>query len=244
MRQVVLDTETTGLEIEEGHRIIEIGCVEIIDRKLTRRHYHQYINPGRDIDEGALEVHGITSQFLSDKPVFSDVWEAFLEFVNGSELVIHNAAFDVAFINSEMRSLDPGLGEITDYCSVVDSLELARNKHPGQKNTLDALCKRYNVDNSQRELHGALLDAEILADVYLLLTGGQVTLGLGDDSQSSTTRSGVARLDSNRPRLRVIKASVEEMAAHEARLDALEKKSESGVIWRSINSEIEGEAGV
>lgn len=243
MRQVVLDTETTGLEIEAGHRIIEIGCVEIIDRKLTRRHYHQYINPERDIDEGALEVHGITSQFLSDKPVFNDVWEAFLEFVNGSELVIHNAAFDVAFINSEMRKLNPGLGEITDYCSVVDSLELARNKHPGQKNNLDALCKRYSVDNSQRELHGALLDAEILADVYLLLTGGQVTLGLGDETQSSSARTGVARLDSDRPRLRVIKASVEEMAAHEERLDALEKKSESGVIWRSRSSEIEGEVG-
>ncbi len=233
MRQVVLDTETTGLEIQEGHRILEIGCVEIIDRKLTRRHYHQYINPKRDIDEGALEVHGITSQFLSDKPVFSDVWEAFLEFVNGSELVIHNAAFDVAFINHEMRLLNPKLGEITEYCSVVDSLELARNKHPGQKNNLDALCKRYNVDNSQRELHGALLDAEILADVYLLLTGGQVTLGLGDEPQATSTKSGIARLDSDRPKLRVIKASVDEMAAHEDRLDALEKASENGAVWRS-----------
>ena len=233
MRQVVLDTETTGLEIQEGHRILEIGCVEIIDRKLTRRHYHQYINPKRDIDEGALEVHGITSQFLSDKPVFSDVWEAFLEFVNGSELVIHNAAFDVAFINHEMRLLNPKLGEITEYCSVVDSLELARNKHPGQKNNLDALCKRYNVDNSQRELHGALLDAEILADVYLLLTGGQVTLGLGDEPQATSTKSGIARLDSDRPKLRVIKANVDEMAAHEDRLDALEKASENGAVWRS-----------
>ena len=195
MRQVVLDTETTGLEVQEGHRILEIGCVEIIDRKLTRRHYHQYINPQRDIDEGALEVHGITSQFLNDKPVFNDVWEAFLEFVNGSEL--------------------------------------ARNKHPGQKNNLDALCKRYNVDNSQRELHGALLDAEILADVYLLLTGGQVTLGLGDESQASTKKSAIARLDSDRPELRVIKANVEEMAAHEERLDALEKTSENGAVWRA-----------
>ena len=132
MRQVVLDTETTGLEIEEGHRILEIGCVEIVGRKLTRRHYHQYINPERDIDDGALEVHGITRQFLSDKPVFADVWESFLEFVNGSELIIHNAAFDIAFLNSEMRQLSAGLGSLTDYCTVVDSLELARHKHPGQ----------------------------------------------------------------------------------------------------------------
>ncbi len=241
MRQVVLDTETTGLEIEEGHRILEIGCVEIIDRKLTRRHYHQYINPERDSDEGALEVHGITSQFLADKPVFRDVWDAFLEFVNGSELVIHNAAFDVAFLNHEMRLLDPKLGEITDYCSVIDSLALARNKHPGQKNNLDALCKRYNVDNSQRELHGALLDSEILADVYLLLTGGQVSLGLGEESQASSSSKGVPRLDSNRPRLRVIKASVDEMSAHEERLDTLDKKADSGVVWRK-EQKMEGDA--
>ena len=179
MRQVVLDTQTTGLEIEAGHRVIEIGCVEIVGRKLTRRHYHQYINPERDIDDGALEVHGITRQFLDDKPRFAEVWEAFLEFVDGSELVIHNAGFDVAFLNQEMKLLSPSLGTLTDYCTVVDSLELARNKHPGQKNNLDALCKRYNVDNSQRELHGALLDAEILADVYLMMTGGQVSVGPG-----------------------------------------------------------------
>lgn len=239
MRQVVLDTETTGLEIEAGHRILEIGCVEIIDRKLTRRHYHQYINPERESDEGALEVHGITSQFLADKPVFKDVWEPFLEFVKGSELIIHNAGFDVAFVNQEMKLLNPKLGQITDYCSVVDSLELARNKHPGQKNNLDALCKRYSVDNSQRELHGALLDAEILADVYLLLTGGQVTLGLGEETQSSNgSARSITKIDSNRPRLRVIKASVEELAAHEERLDALEKKSDSGAVWRSSHEEI------
>ena len=232
MRQVVLDTETTGLESEEGHRILEIGCVEIVGRKLTRRHYHQYINPERDIDEGAQEVHGITRQFLSDKPVFSDIWEAFLEFVNGSELIIHNAGFDVAFINHEMSMLDSGLGEITDYCTVVDSLELARYKHPGQKNSLEALCKRYNVDDSQRELHGALLDAEILADVYLLLTGGQVTLGLGDETRAADGTAGIIKLDGNRPELRVIKASVEEVAAHEERLDLLEKKSGKGAVWR------------
>ena len=142
MRQVVLDTETTGLEIEAGHRILEIGCVEIVARKLTRRHFHQYINPERESDDGALEVHGITSQFLADKPLFADVWENFLQFVDGSELIIHNSAFDIGFLNREMRLLDPSLGKLTDYCSVIDSLALARNKHPGQKNSLDALCKR------------------------------------------------------------------------------------------------------
>lgn len=236
MRQIVLDTETTGLEIQEGHRVIEIGCVEIVGRKLTRRHFHQYINPQRDIDDGALEVHGITRQFLADKPLFGDIWDSFLEFVNGSELVIHNAAFDVAFINQEMKLLSPGLGEITDYCSVVDSLELARNKHPGQKNNLDALCKRYNVDNSQRDLHGALLDAEILADVYLLMTGGQVTLGLGED-QSTTGGRVIARtFSAGRPRLKVIRASEEELTAHETKLDHLDQVSEEGCVWRRAES--------
>ena len=234
MRQVVLDTETTGLEIEAGHRIIEIGCVEIVGRKLTRRHYHQYINPEREIDDGALEVHGITSQFLSDKPRFSEVWEGFLEFVDGSELIIHNAAFDMAFLNQEMSLLPSRPGRMTDYCSVVDSLELARAKHPGQKNNLDALCKRYSVDNSQRTLHGALLDAEILADVYLLMTGGQVTLGLGDDTQSESSVGVSAQLDPDRPPLRVIRATPEEMAAHEEKLDQLDKKSESGALWRRL----------
>lgn len=234
MRQVVLDTETTGLEIEEGHRVIEIGCVEIVGRKLTRRHYHQYINPERDIDDGALEVHGITRQFLSDKPRFAEVWQGFLEFVDGSELVIHNAAFDIAFLDHEMRLLDRSLGALTDYCTVVDSLELARHKHPGQKNNLDALCKRYNVDNSQRDLHGALLDAEILADVYLLMTGGQVTLGLGEESDAGGVRASTVQLDANRPKLKVIKADVDEVAAHEAKLDELDKASESGSLWRRL----------
>lgn len=234
MRQVVLDTETTGLEVEEGHRIIEIGCVEIVGRKLTRRHYHQYINPDRDIDDGALEVHGITRQFLQDKPHFEEVWETFLEFVKGSELVIHNAAFDVAFIDHEMSLMSRSLGSLTDYCGVVDSLEIARHKHPGQKNNLDALCKRYNVDNSQRDLHGALLDAEILADVYLLMTGGQVTLGLGEEVESPGVTSPAMKLDENRPRLKVIKASVEEVARHAAKLDELDKSIEGGSLWRRL----------
>jgi len=240
MRQVVLDTETTGLEIEAGHRILEIGCVEIVARKLTRRHFHQYINPERESDDGALEVHGITSQFLADKPVFADVWENFLQFVEGSELIIHNAAFDIGFLNREMRLLDPSLGTLTDYCSVIDSLALARNKHPGQKNNLDALCKRYSVDNSQRQLHGALLDAEILADVYLLLTGGQVMLGLGEELNDQKGLNTRVELDVSRPRLKVIKADEEELSAHENKLDLLDEKGEAGAVWRT---NITGESG-
>ena len=232
MRQIVLDTETTGLEIEEGHRIIEIGCVEIVGRKLTRRHYHQYVNPERDIDDGALEVHGITRQFLQDKPRFDEVWQGFLEFVEGSELIIHNAAFDIAFLNHEMNLMEPALGSLTDYCEVIDSLELARHKHPGQKNNLDALCKRYNVDNSQRELHGALLDAEILADVYLLMTGGQVTLGLGEEPETSGAGPAALQVAADRPALKVIKADDAELKAHEAKLDELDQVSESGSLWR------------
>lgn len=232
MRQVVLDTETTGLEIEAGHRILEIGCVEIVGRKLTRRHFHHYINPERDIDDGALEVHGITRDFLHDKPRFQDVWPSFREFIEGGELIIHNAAFDVAFLNHEMKLLSPDLGELTDYCSVVDSLALARNKHPGQKNNLDALCKRYSVDNSQRDLHGALLDAEILADVYLLMTGGQVALSLGGDEARPAAGRPTVKIDANRPRLKVIRASADELERHERKLDRLEEKSENGSVWR------------
>ena len=232
MRQVVLDTETTGLEVEEGHRILEIGCVEIVGRKLTRRHYHQYINPERESDDGALEVHGITSQFLADKPVFSDVWANFFQFVNGSELIIHNSAFDVGFLNREMRLHDRSLGKLTDYCSVIDSLALARIKHPGQKNNLDALCKRYSVDNSRRQLHGALLDAEILADVYLLLTGGQVMLGLEENVNNQKGRNTQVELDPNRTQLKVIKANELELIAHENKLERLDEKREVGAVWR------------
>ncbi len=236
MRQVVLDTETTGLEVGLGHRILEIGCVEVVGRKITRRHFHQYINPEREIDDGALEVHGITSQFLADKPVFKDIWESFLDFINGAELVIHNAPFDVGFINQEMRLLSSSLGVITDYCTIIDSLELARNKHPGQKNNLDALCKRYSVDNTQRELHGALLDAEILADVYLLLTGGQVTLSLGNDETKERARV-MKRETGDRAPLRVIRASEEELQAHEKKLDKLDSQSETGSLWRKLDAE-------
>ena len=237
MRQVVLDTETTGLEVDQGHRVLELGCVEIIDRRLTRRHLHHYINPQREIDDGALEVHGITREFLADKPRFEEVWSEFLEFVKGAELVIHNAGFDVAFLNREMQLVSPSLGKITDYCTVVDSLEIARNKHPGQKNNLDALCKRYNIDNSQRELHGALLDAEILADVYLLMTGGQVTLGLDDVMEGPGMASaGIRRLLGDRAQLRVIRANDEELALHSQALDRLDDESENGCVWKQLES--------
>ena len=232
MRQVVLDTETTGLEVEEDHRVIEIGCVEIVDRRLTGRHYHQYINPERDIDDGALQVHGITREFLLDKPKFAEIWQGFLEFVEGAELVIHNADFDIAFLDQELKLIEVSAGSLTDYCSVIDSLDIARRKHPGQKNNLDALCKRYDVDNSQRNLHGALLDAEILADVYLLMTGGQVNLGLGDGYETLGIVAASGRLANDRPRLKVIKANTSEIRAHEVKLDELDQISESGSFWR------------
>lgn len=220
MRQVVLDTETTGLEPGHDHRILEIGCVEIVDRRITNRHFHHYIDPQRDIDDGAFEVHGIKREFLADKPIFEALWDDFLAFISGAELVIHNAGFDIAFLNYEMSRMSKEVGEITDYCHVTDTLELARQKHPGQKNSLDALCKRYGVDNSQRELHGALLDAEILADIFLLLTGGQVSLIL-DDSQlidAAQSASTFTPIPAGRGALAVIRANSAELRLHDARL--------------------------
>lgn len=232
MRQVVLDTETTGLETSQDHRIIEIGCVELINRRLTGRHYHQYINPLREVEEGAMEVHGISNEFLSDKPLFTAIAEQFLAFIEGAELVIHNAPFDVGFINHEFSKLE-GFGKVADYCTVVDTLVMARQRHPGQKNNLDALCKRYAVDNSQRNLHGALLDAEILADVYLMMTGGQVALVLG--GQSHTTgdlgTQEIRRLPPDRPPLPVIKATEEEIAAHRNQLTRIQQASEGQCVW-------------
>lgn len=224
MRQIVLDTETTGLEPSQGHRIIEIGCVEIINRRLTDNTYHQYIQPDREIDEGAYEVHGISNEFLADKPRFKDVVEDFMAFVNGAELVIHNAPFDVGFLDHELAMLDPVWGAVADHCTIVDSLVMARQKHPGQKNNLDALCKRYEVNNAKRELHGALLDAELLAEVYLRMTGGQESLLLGGASNASGSGSSVSpirRVDSNRPELKIIRANIEELAAHEENLGRL-----------------------
>lgn len=231
MRQIVLDTETTGLEPKQGHRIIEIGCVELVGRKLTGNNYHQYIQPDRESDEGALEVHGITTEFLQDKPRFADTVGDFLDYIRGAELIIHNAPFDVGFLDHELRMVDGQLGDISTYCNVIDTLVMARKMRPGQKNNLDALCKHYDVNNSQRDLHGALLDAEILAEVYLRMTGGQVTLML--DSEQEKSESGVAveqrRLPSDRERLNIIRASDSELAAHQ---DIIDNMGESH-LWPS-----------
>ncbi len=236
MRQIVLDTETTGLEISQDHRIIEIGCVEMVNRKLTGRHYHQYINPQRNVDEGAMEVHGITDQFLADKPLFESIAADFLEFVDGADLIIHNAPFDLGFINHEIAKLPNKIAVIEKECKIIDTLALARQKHPGQKNNLDALCKRYGVDNSQRDLHGALLDAEILADVYLLMTGGQVNLNINDQSVADTGElnqaSSIRRLAKDRPALRVIEANEHEVSRHQAKLDAITASS-GKCLWQA-----------
>ena len=232
MRQIVLDTETTGLEPSQGHRIIEIGCVELVNRKLTGRHYHQYINPEREVDAGAMEVHGISNEFLVDKPTFAQIADDFLAYVDGAELIIHNAPFDVGFINSEFRLLGDGKKPIAQYCGILDTLAMARNKHPGQKNNLDALCKRYGVDNSQRDLHGALLDAEILADVYLLMTGGQEALSFAaaNEQRQQGGSQGIRRLSSNRAPLPIILAGDEELTAHNKKLEKLQKAS-GACLW-------------
>ncbi len=231
MRQIVLDTETTGLDSSQGHRIIEIGCVEVLNRRRTENEFHQFFQPDREIDAGAIEVHGISNEFLADKPRFSEVVSAFLNFVKGAELIIHNAPFDVGFLNSELRRADPKLGKIADYCAVRDTLVMARDKHPGQKNTLDALCRRYEVDNSERTLHGALLDAEILADVYLAMTGGQASLDLDPAAaKGSDPVTGIRRLPPERVRTRVIRACAEELALHEQYLDVLQ--AGGACLWR------------
>jgi len=234
MRQIVVDTETTGLETRQGHRIIEIGCVEVVDRKRTDNHFHHYICPERAIDEGAFAVHGISATFLADKPKFGDIANDFVNFIRGAEIIIHNAPFDVGFINHEFKRLGKRWGRFEDYCSVLDSLALAREKHPGQRNSLDALCTRYSVDNSGRELHGALLDAEILSDVYLALTGGQTLL----DLDTAVVDRGVRerRTREQRGRLKVVRATDEELAAHQERLDQLEEASGAQALFRGFDA--------
>ena len=239
-RQIVLDTETTGLEPSQGHRIIEIGCVELVDRKLTGKHYHQYIQPDREIDQGALEVHGISNEFLADKPVFSHIVDEFLAFVDGAELIIHNAPFDIGFLDHELTLAANKVKKISKICSVIDSLVLARSKHPGQKNNLDALCKRYAIDNAKRELHGALLDAEILADVYLMMTGGQTSLGLDAKVQVEGVQSDKntpLTLNKDRSRLAVLAASQAELDAHQALLSVIDKKSDGQCLWLNSRGE-------
>ncbi len=240
MRQIVLDTETTGLEPDMGHRVIEIGAIELINRKFTGRHFHEYMNPDRDIDDGALEVHGITSSFLADKPRFGDIAESFLAFVADATLVIHNAPFDLSFLDYELKRWTSHHPKLSSLCTITDSLVLARQKHPGQKNNLDALCRRYFVDNSQRELHGALLDAEILADVYLLMTGGQTNLFAGADDEAEKAEDSLAlgvqsgafeALD-----LVMVSADQNERRAHEEYLDFLAKQNGSQPVWRSSGS--------
>ena len=231
MRQIVLDTETTG--IGEGHRIIEIGCVEVIERKLTGRHYHKYINPEREIDAEAQEVHGISNEWLIETgaPVFSQITDEFREFIAGAELVIHNAAFDVGMMDAEFARL--GQSKTAEFCGVLDTLKLARDMFPGARASLDALCKRFDIDNSHRELHGALLDAEILADVYLMMTGGQTDLALAveDDQSSDSVELNIDESLLSSAELPVIRAADVELAAHEQMLDLVDKKSE-GAIWR------------
>ncbi len=234
MRQIVLDTETTGLDPAQGHRIIEIGCVEIDQRRLTGRHYHQYIKPERDIDEAAQEVHGISTSFLADKPVFAQIVDEFLAFVTGAELLIHNAAFDVGFLDAELSKLGASYGRMSDYCVISDTLQMARRKHPGQRNSLDALCKRYEVDNSQRELHGALLDAEILADVYLLMSGGQTDLSLGSEEVEAEADQRPQRyqpVSRDTLKLKVVQPQPDEVEAHQQFLARIHKSSGQRCIW-------------
>ncbi len=237
MRQIVLDTETTGLEPAEGHRIIEIGCVELINRRLTGNNFHRYLQPDREIDDGAIEVHGITNEFLADKPRFNEVAKEFLQYIEGAELVIHNAAFDVGFIDHEFALTKAGLGVVTDHCQVLDTLKMARKLHPGQRNSLDALCKRYEIDNSHRELHGALLDAEILADVYLMMTGGQTNLSLAtgeEGDEGGITGAAIRPLSEQRPQLKVIRATAAELLEHQERLQSIDKESDGNCIWLKL----------
>lgn len=235
MRQIVLDTETTGLEAAAGHRVIEVGGVEFENRRATGRTFHRYINPERAVDPGALEVHGIDNEFLKDQPLFADIAEELVEFLTGSELVIHNAEFDIGFLNHELDRLDHLTSDIRDHCDVLDTLKLARRMHPGQRNNLDALARRYHVDSSRRELHGALLDAQILAEVYLAMTGGQASLMLDADAQASgAQRESVPQvIDRSGLHLQVIRADEDERAAHEAFLTRIETETGAPSVWNT-----------
>ena len=235
LRQIVLDTETTGMPVEEGHRLIEIGAVELVERRLTHRNYHQYLNPERVVDAGAFAVHGLSNDFLENKPRFNEVAAEFLDYVRGAELIIHNAAFDVGFLDAELKRAGfPPLAEHVDL--VTDSLAIAREKHPGQRNSLDALCRRYQIDNSERTLHGALLDSEILADVYLALTGGQWDLSFDNPAETATAgQAALGTIRSDRPRLRVIAPEAEAAAAHADWVERL-KKADEAFEWPAINA--------
>jgi DNA polymerase-3 subunit epsilon len=238
MRQIVLDTETTGLEAQDGHRIIEVGCIELLNRRLTPSRFHYYLNPERDIDEGAMEVHGLTKAFLADKPRFAEIAQDLLAYVRGAELIIHNAPFDRGFLDAEFSRVFQDWPGLAQHCSVLDTLQLARQLHPGQKNNLDALCKRYHVDNTQRTLHGALLDAEILADVYLAMTGGQAKLSLESDDAGEVKNDTVIKpISKQRPGLRVIQPNMDELAAHQQRLQAIHKSAGQTSVWERLEAE-------
>lgn len=235
MRQIVLDTETTGLEPKQGHRIIEIACVEMINRCRTDKYFHSYINPQREIDDGAFDVHGISNGFLDDKPVFSDIAQEFIDFIKDSELIIHNAPFDIAFINAELKQLGKKWGKTEDYCKVADTLIYARKKHPGQKNSLDALCVRYKLNNYQRDKHGALLDAQILLDVYLAMTGGQNDLKFEQTEQESAEQNSIKLIDLDGCSLTTIEPSHEELQQHESFIQKIKNQNNGKCIWIDKN---------
>jgi len=239
MRQIVLDTETTGLDPKDGHRLIEVGCVELLHRRPSGRVFHRYLNPEREIDEAAVRVHGLTLERLAGEPLFATIADELLDFIDGAELIIHNAAFDIGFINAELCRASSRVSDINGICSVIDTLQLARRRHPGQRNTLDALCKRYGIDNSQRDLHGALLDARILADVYLVMTGGQVTLLLDAANHETAPKNATEQLAETQAvtrsqrSLRVIRATAEELAAHQQLLEVIDKSSGGKCLWKA-----------
>ena len=235
MRQVVLDTETTGLEVSLGHRVIEIAGVEIVNRRLTQRHFHKYVNPERDIESGALQVHGVTLEFLQDKPRFREIAAELLEFLSGAELIIHNAPFDVSFLDHELALCE--LESLATYCpAITDTLRMARDLHPGKRNSLDALCERYQVDNSARTLHGALLDAELLGEVYLAMTRGQemLIMDIGLPEQDDTD----AELGETIPDLEIVYATVEELVAHRRQLEDIDKVTKGGCLWNRLEAAV------
>jgi DNA polymerase III subunit epsilon len=239
MRQIVLDTETTGLEPELGHRIIEIGCIEVVNRRVSGRRFHCYVNPEREVDEGALAVHGITRADLEGKPRFAEIASELLAFISGAELVIHNAAFDVAFLDHELKSLSGEPRTVSSLCRVLDTLALAREMHPGQRNSLDALCKRYSIDNSRRELHGALLDAQLLAEVYLCMTGGQAILALGEDDARRRGADGEVVRALVRPAVPLVVIRIDEgqRRAHEIMLEAIARASGGNCLWKALEAQ-------
>ena len=231
MREIVMDTETTGLEVGKGHRVIEIGCIELLERRPSGRTFHVYLNPQRSVDEGARAVHGIGDEFLLDKPLFAEIAADFLAFIDGAELIAHNAAFDVGFLDAELARVQPEAERLGDRSTILDTLQLAREKFPGQQNNLNALCKRLGIDNRHRELHGALVDAYLLADVYLAMTAGQGDLGLAVEA-ADQPQATIATGPVSGAALRLVRANSEELAAHMRRLESIEKSSGGACVWK------------